>query len=370
MNSRALEWPSLTTQWLPTIELVSEDYYYQKLLLGTHTSDDVNYLIIAQVEMPENKIDNSYFTVDDTVNETGKIKIIKRFVHPGEVNRARYMPTNENIIATKSPTGVVLIYDINEQPHNNSSNTSAKLILKGHSKDGYGLAWNKESLLASGSDDNLICVWDLNGQQSGKEIEPMHTFEAHSAVVGDVAWHSKFTSIFASVSDDQMLFLWDARTKKPVKAYRAHTGEINSVDFHPESENLLITGSSDKTCVIWDIRNFSRRLHSFDHKDEVFQVKFSPQMPNLIATTGTNYKINIWDLNKVGEEQNAVDAEDGPPELEFIHSGHTGKVSEFSWNPNKKWTLSSVAEDNIVQVWQVVSINLALIFKLFFNEFT
>ncbi len=52
-------------------------------------------------------------------------------------------------------------------------------------------------------------------------------------------------------------------------------------------------------------------------------------------------------------EQTAEDATDGPPEMLFVHGGHTAKVSDFSWNFNEPWTLASVAEDNIVQVWSV-----------------
>jgi WD40 repeat protein len=43
------------------------------------------------------------------------------------------------------------------------------------------------------------------------------------------------------------------------------------------------------------------------------------------------------------------DAEDGPPELLFIHGGHTSKVSDFAWNPSDDWVVASVAEDNILQ---------------------
>ena len=45
------------------------------------------------------------------------------------------------------------------------------------------------------------------------------------------------------------------------------------------------------------------------------------------------------------------DQEDGPPELLFIHGGHTSKISDFSWNLNDDWVVASVAEDNILQVW-------------------
>lgn len=42
-------------------------------------------------------------------------------------------------------------------------------------------------------------------------------------------------------------------------------------------------------------------------------------------------------FSRIGEEQTAEDAEDGPPELLFIHGGHTAKISDFSWNPNEPW---------------------------------
>ena len=61
----------------------------------------------------------------------------------------------------------------------------------------------------------------------------------------------------------------------------------------------------------------------------------------------------VWDLSRIGDEQAPEDMEDGPPELLFIHGGHTSKISDFAWNPSDDWTLASVAEDNILQVWQM-----------------
>jgi WD40 repeat protein len=63
--------------------------------------------------------------------------------------------------------------------------------------------------------------------------------------------------------------------------------------------------------------------------------------------------LNIWDLSRIGAEQDAEEAEDGPPELLFVHGGHTAKISDFSWNSNDEWVMASVAEDNILQIWQM-----------------
>lgn len=39
---------------------------------------------------------------------------------------------------------------------------------------------------------------------------------------------------------------------------------------------------------------------------------------------------------------------------QFIHGGHTAKISDFSWNPNEPWVICSVSEDNIMQVSHVI----------------
>ena len=42
-----------------------------------------------------------------------------------------------------------------------------------------------------------------------------------------------------------------------------------------------------------------------------------------------------------------------PPQ--FVHGGHTSKISDFSWNETEDWFIASVAEDNVLQVWQMAS---------------
>ena len=76
------------------------------------------------------------------------------------------------------------------------------------------------------------------------------------------------------------------------------------------------------------------------------QVQWSPHNETILASSGTDRRLHVWDLSKVlstlrilsdslskcsskiGEEQSAEDAEDGPPELLFIHGGHTAKVEQ------------------------------------------
>jgi histone-binding protein RBBP4 len=133
----------------------------------------------------------------------------------------------------------------------------------------------------------------------------------------------------------------------------AHDAEVNCLSFNPYNETLLATGSADKTVNLFDIRNTKKPLHTFEHHtEEVFQIGWSPKSETVLASCGADRRMMIWDLSKIGDEQSPEDAEDGPPELLFIHGGHTSKISDFSWNQNDDWVIASVAEDNILQIWQ------------------
>lgn len=114
--THALEWPSLTAQWLPDVTRPDgKDHSIHRLILGTHTSDEQNHLLIASVQLPNEdaQFDTSHY--DNEKGEfggfgsvSGKIEIEIKINHEGEVNRARYMPQNPCVIATKTPSSDVL----------------------------------------------------------------------------------------------------------------------------------------------------------------------------------------------------------------------------------------------------------------------
>ncbi|KAL7057887.1 hypothetical protein AAHC03_016515 [Spirometra sp. Aus1] len=282
--------------------------------------------------------------------------------HEGEVNRARYMPQNPDVIATKTPSGDVLVFEYPHHPVRAPAERGCQpdLRLKGHQKEGYGLSWNAthHGHLLSASDDQTICLWDISATPlDSRCVDAMAIFTGHHSVVEDVAWHLIHGHIFGSVADDNKLMIWDTRSSSRSKAQHqvdAHTAEVNCLAFNPFSEFILATGSADKTVALWDLRNLRLKLHSFEsHRDEIFQVQWSPHNETILASSGTDRRLHIWDLSKIGVDQTAEDAEDGPPELLFIHAGHTAKISDFTWNINDPWTICSVSEDNILQIWQM-----------------
>ncbi|GMF54029.1 unnamed protein product [Phytophthora fragariaefolia] len=367
--THALEWPSLSVQWLPNSHTydaftdgvdssAGDDFSVHKLLLGTHTSGaEQNHLMVAEVRLPLEDTEIDARKYDEESQElggfggvSGKVDIKIRINHDGEVNRARYMPSDEMIVATKTPHAEVHVFDISKRPSQPEENSGSDpdFRLLGHTKEGYGLCWDPHQPfhLISGSDDAIICEWDI--RNAGKTVQPLHKYSGHSDVIEDVAWHMHHTKIFGSVGDDKKLLMYSY--DKPATTVYAHTAEVNCLAFSPFSEYLVATGSADKHVNLWDMRNMKAKLHSFEgHNDEVYQIQWSPHNETILGSCSADRRLHVWDLSK----QSPEDAEDGPPELLFIHGGHTSKISDFSWNPNDAWVVASVAEDNVLQIWQM-----------------
>ncbi|KAF8240796.1 WD40 repeat-like protein [Tricholoma matsutake] len=375
--THALDWPSLTCQWFPDKESpLNKPYSTHRLLLGTHTSGQAqDYLQIAAVQIPKRdgltdgaeKLDRGNY--DDEHGELGghtippapRIQIIQKINHAGEVNRARYMPQNPDLIATKAVTGEVLIFDRTKHSSEPERGGACKpdIRLVGQTREGFGLAWSptKTAQVLGASEDMTVCHWDINSYSKAKTtVEPVHIYKGHSSIVGDVDWHATHENIFASVGDDKMLLIWDTRAPTEVKSkVRAHEQEILAVAFSPAAEHLLVTGSADKTAALHDMRTPGKKLHVFEsHTDEVLHLAWSPHNPTIFASASSDRRINIWDLSLIGQEQTPDDQEDGPPELLFVHGGHTSRPTDFSWAPGEEenWTVASASEDNIVMVWQ------------------
>ncbi|KAE9448607.1 hypothetical protein C3L33_19503, partial [Rhododendron williamsianum] len=327
-----------------------------KLVLGTHTADDCpNFLMVANARIPCSLASST--ATGAATDVIPKVEIIQQIHVDGEVNRARCMFQNPSVVAAKTSGREVYVFDCSKHSmKEEGASCNPDLRLRGHDKEGYGLSWSqlKEGYLLSGSNDCKICLWDVSSMPQDKVLDAIHVYEAHGSVVEDVAWHLKNENLFGSVGDDCYLMIWDSRTNTAQHSVQAHEKEVNYISFNPYNEWVLATASSDTTVGLFDIRKLASPLHVLSsHTEEVFQVEWDPNHETVLASSAGDRRLMVWDLNRIGDEQLEGEAEDGPPELLFSHGGHKAKISDFSWNKNEPWVISSVAEDNSLQIWQM-----------------
>ncbi|KAG8988475.1 HIR complex subunit [Tulasnella sp. JGI-2019a] len=118
---------------------------------------------------------------------------------------------------------------------------------------------NSGKWLASGSDDAVVMIWDLDPHGSGRvwgNDEPniegwkaLKRLPGHDSDVADLAWHPK-DRYLASVGLDSKVIIWCGYTLEPLRKLDRHGGFVKGVIWDPVGE-FLATQSDDKSCIIW-----------------------------------------------------------------------------------------------------------------------
>lgn len=91
-----------------------------------------------------------------------RLQIVQKIPHEGDVNRARYMPQNQNLIATKTVFGHVNVFDRTKHALNPTTDVCRPdLRLVGQQQEGYGLSWSpmQAGHVLSASEDGTVCYW-------------------------------------------------------------------------------------------------------------------------------------------------------------------------------------------------------------------
>lgn len=109
-----------------------------------------------------------------------------------------------------------------------------------------------------------------------QDVPPLSTYEEHKNTVMDVAWNPDNRSLFASVSDDHFLNLYDMRApagQAVTGRMEVHNSEINALAYNPVNDNLIATGSGEKTIALVDARNLTQPVHILEgHNAEIYMV--------------------------------------------------------------------------------------------------
>ena len=248
-------------------------------------------------------------------------------------------------------------------------------IFKGHTNGVMCLQFD-DRILATGSYDATIKIWDLQSEQE------LRTLRGHTSGVRCLQFDE---NKLISGSLDSTLKVWNWRTGECFRTFTGHRAGVISLHF---VSTLLVSGSIDKTVRLW---NFEEKTTCVlqGHEDWVNAVKID--MPSrTVFSASDDLTVRLWDLDSkthikmykghVGQVQQVLplppefEIEDADPELDsgddsastisgldaVAHGPHHSPLrSTFgpSFNDGKrplppKYMLTS-ALDSTVRLWDV-----------------
>ncbi|PON89980.1 Guanine nucleotide-binding protein, beta subunit [Trema orientale] len=360
--SHPLPRTSLTVHWstmTPLAHPQDQSLALHGLLFNSYyRRTRTSYLSIANAPLPVP-------TMDDGPNPIlPKVEVTQNLVLDSRLAMARFMPQNPNIVAARTQTTDVYVFD-RTKSHANQFDPDLKLTGFAHNVHGHGgagLAWNKlkEGYVLSSNGHTIRC-WDVSAeaQYSYKVIDLMEVydyFKGTRSLIRDVQWHCKDENVFGSVDDDGHLFIWDLRTDESRDLVGTHNDfKVQSLSFHPYDEWLLATATSDATVCLFDMRDLRKKIYALEgHTEKVSKVEWNPNKGSVLASCGDDRRVIVWDINRIGDEILRGESKaKRPPGLLFSHEGHKDKVTDFSWNDHEPWVISSVAKDGTLQVWKL-----------------
>ena len=166
----------------------------------------------------------------------------------------------------------------------------------GHTDSVYSLAFKPNSyLLASGSYDNTIRIWDV---EDVNNLRHVRTLRGHTSRISSVAW-SPDGSTLASASADGTVRLWNPNNGINFAVLRGHTESVYCVAWSPDG-SLLASGSRDTTIRLWNPDTHDTRRVLRGHNRGVYglgvsSLVFHPNGQTLASKGGEG--VLLWDLN-------------------------------------------------------------------------
>jgi WD40 repeat protein len=166
---------------------------------------------------------------------------------------------------------------------------------------------------------------------------------SHPALVRTLSGHtggvqgcaiSLDNSFIVSVSFDETLKVWDAKTGAQRLTLSGHTNWVTGCAISPDG-SFIVSASRDKTLKVWDAKTGAQRLTLSGHTDYVTGCAISPD-GSFIVSASTDQTLKVWDA-KTGIQGLTL-------------SGHMYEVNGCAISPDGSFIVSASADDTL-KVW-------------------
>ncbi|WFD32958.1 rRNA-processing protein [Malassezia sp. CBS 17886] len=226
------------------------------------------------------------------------------------------------------------------------------------------LSWNPRvrNLLASGSADTTVKMWDLSRPCAGTEACALRSFDAHTDKVQSVAWQvsaagpasgTENPAVLLSGSYDKTIRVFD--TRMPEQALCASIpADVEGVRWNGWRENAFVVALETGAVQGFDARNMGAPQYTLvAHDGACTTLDVSPHIPGCLLTGGTDRQVKLWSVDGDG----GGDGGGRPRSINLVTARDLdiGKVFTASFSPNDPLTVAVAGSSGRLQVWDTLS---------------
>jgi len=205
----------------------------------------------------------------------------------GHLGRVGTMAWNGYVLSTGSRDHHILHRDV-QQPAPYMSK------LHGHRQEVCGLKWSfDEQQLASGGNDNKLCVWSL------KSTEPVLKFNQHQAAVKAIAWSPHQHGLLASGGGtaDRCIRFWNTVNNMPLSSIDTGSQVCNLVWSKNLNEIVSTHGYSLNQIILWKYKypSMTKVATLTGHTYRVLYLAISPDGQTVVTGAGDE-TLRFWNV--------------------------------------------------------------------------
>lgn len=216
-----------------------------------------------------------------------------------EVVRDIAFSPNDAKFVTASDDGSLKVWDFND--------ATEEATLTGHGWDVKCADWHPAlGLIASGSKDNLIKLWDP--RSGGKALATLHGYK--NTIMKTLFQPTGAQRLLASGSRDSTARIFDLRMMKDVLVLRGHTSDVLSLAWHPAHSQLLTTGTHDGTISHFLLdKQLPENTPSLEpvlqipcaHDYAIWSLEYHP-LGHILCSGGNDKMTRFWCRARPGDE--------------------------------------------------------------------
>src|SRR5262249_3742912 len=212
-------------------------------------------------------------------------------------------------------------------------------VLRGHTAAVLALAWSSGPVLASGSADHKVILWEM------PEGKILHTLDAGTPVRALAM--SAAGTLLAAAGDGPAIRLWTVATGKPAATdgLKGHTDWLLCLAFSPDGNRLAASGY-DGTIRLWEIATGKKLLEASGKPPA--PANTPPGPPNIVWALAFSPDSKQLAVGGADEQIHILNTADG----KIIRSlpGHTSAVTGLAFHPSGT-LLVSTSKDRTVRLW-------------------